>query len=192
MRIGITGHTGSGKTTLLKTIMGLIQPKTGTIRIDGYNCHKKLEFIHARKIFGYLFQDPNDQLFLPTLIEDVAFGPLNLGISASDARHRSQQYIDFVGLSGCENRLTHTLSSGEKRLAALAGILAMRPKCLLLDEPTAGLDPKSQARVAEILCNLNLALLVVSHDWNFLSRITSHCFVLIDGQLCNHPQTSSL
>ena len=183
MRIGVAGHTGSGKTTLLKTIMGLIQPKTGTICIEGHDCYKKSEFIQARKIFGYLLQDSNDQLFLPTLIEDVAFGPLNLGVSSPDAKIRSQQCLDFVGLSGFANRLTHTLSSGEKRLAALAGILAMQPKCLLLDEPTANLDPSSQMRVRDILGNLNLAMLVVSHDQDFLSQVTSHQFVLNDGKL---------
>ena len=183
MRIGISGYTGSGKTTLLKAIMGLIQPKTGTICIEGHNCHKKSEFTRARKIFGYLFQDPNDQLFLPTLIEDVAFGPLNLGVSSTEAKIRSQQCLDFVGLSSFANRLTHTLSSGEKRLAALAGILAMQPKCLLLDEPTANLDPKSQARVEDILRNLNLAMIVVSHEQSFLSQITLEQFMLADGKL---------
>lgn len=182
-RLGLAGHTGSGKTTLLKTIMGLLRPKAGTVRIEGRECRDERDFAKARTALGYLFQNPDDQLFCPTVIEDVAFGPLNLGVAPSQARNIAEECLGMVGLAGFEDRLTHCLSGGEKRLASLAGVLAMRPKALLLDEPTTGLDPESKARVADVLCGLNLGLLVVSHEWDFLTQVTSRYFVLSHGHL---------
>jgi len=182
-RLGLAGHTGSGKTTLLKTIMGLILPKAGSVHIEGQVCRCERDFAKARSALGYLFQNPDDQLFCPTVIEDVAFGPLNLGVAPPQAREIAQECLGQVGLAGFEERLTHCLSGGEKRLASLAGVLAMRPKALLLDEPTTGLDPESKARVAEVLCGLDLALLIVSHEWDFLTQVTSRYFVLSHGHL---------
>lgn len=182
-RAGLAGHTGSGKTTLLKTIMGLRRPDSGTVRIDGRECSSERDFASCRHALGYLFQNPDDQLFCPTLIEDVAFGPLNLGIGASQARETAAMCLEAVGLAGFEDRLTHCLSGGEKRLASLAGVLAMNPKALLLDEPTTGLDPESKARVAEVLMGLDMALLVVSHEWDFLAQVSSTHYVLTHGHL---------
>lgn len=182
-RVGLAGHTGSGKTTLLKTVMGLMRPKSGSVRIEGADCRDERDFATARRVLGYLFQNPDDQLFCPTLIEDVAFGPLNLGASPAEARDLAERCLAQVGLTGFEDRLTHCLSGGEKRLASLAGVLAMRPKALLLDEPTTGLDPRSKARVAEVLCGLDLALLVVSHEWDFLAQVTSRHYTLSHGHL---------
>ena len=182
-RLGLAGHTGSGKTTLLKTIMGLMKPKSGAVRIAGRECREERDFAQARKTLGYLFQNPDDQLFCPTVIEDVAFGPLNLGVSPPEARVIALECLALVGLSGFEERLTHCLSGGEKRLASLAGVLAMRPKALLLDEPTTGLDPESKARVAQVLCNLDLAMLVVSHEWDFLTQVTNTYYELSHGHL---------
>jgi len=113
----------------------------------------------------------------------VAFGPLNLGASQQEARAVALECLSMVGLCGFEDRLTHRLSGGEKRLASLAGVLAMRPKALLLDEPTTGLDPESKARVAEVLRGLDLALLVVSHEWDFLTQVTNRYFTLSHGHL---------
>jgi cobalt/nickel transport system ATP-binding protein len=182
-RVGLAGHTGSGKTTLLKTVMGLLRPKSGMVRVEGRECRQEADFAQARRALGYLFQNPDDQLFCPTVIEDVAFGPLNLGVDPNEARGRAEQCLAAVGLAGFEDRLTHCLSGGEKRLASLAGVLAMQPKALLLDEPTTGLDPESKDRVARVLCGLDLALLVVSHEWDFLTQVTSRYYVLSHGHL---------
>nr|WP_279343456.1 ABC transporter ATP-binding protein [Fundidesulfovibrio terrae] len=182
-RVGLAGHTGSGKTTLLKTVMGLLRPKSGSVRVEGCECRQERDFAQARRVLGYLFQNPDDQLFCPTVLEDVAFGPLNLGVAPDEARDRAGQCLAAVGLAGFEDRLTHCLSGGEKRLASLAGVLAMRPKALLLDEPTTGLDPASKARVAEVLCGLDLALLIVSHEWDFLTQVTARYYVLSHGHL---------
>lgn len=182
-RLGLAGHTGSGKTTLLKAIMGLVTPTGGTVRVLGSECRQNGDFTQARRVLGYLFQNSDDQLFCPTVLEDVAFGPLNLGASQQEARAVALECLSMVGLCGFEDRLTHRLSGGEKRLASLAGVLAMRPKALLLDEPTTGLDPESKARVAGVLCGLDLALLVVSHEWDFLTQVTNRYFTLSHGHL---------
>jgi len=184
-RAGLAGHTGSGKTTLLKTVMGLMRPKAGTVRIEGVACRDERDFAARRHVLGYLFQNPDDQLFCPTVLEDVAFGPLNLGVKPAQAHDLALECLETVGLAGFEDRLTHCLSGGEKRLASLAGVLAMRPKALLLDEPTTGLDPESKARVAEVLRGLDLALLVVSHEWDFLAQVTDTYYILSHGHL--HP-----
>lgn len=182
-RMGLAGHTGSGKTTLLKTIMGLVRPRQGEVRIKGFVCEGESDFAKHRTCLGYLFQNPDDQLFCPTVIEDVAFGPLNLGVKPGVARDVAACCLHMVGLAGFEDRLVHCLSGGEKRLASLAGVLAMRPEALLLDEPTTGLDPESKARVAQVLNGLDLALLVVSHEWDFLAEVTADHYILSHGHL---------
>lgn len=184
-RVGLAGHTGCGKTTLLRTIMGLGKADSGTIRVEGLECRQEKDYLQVRRTLGYLFQNPDDQLFCPSLLEDVAFGPLNLGVSRREARARAEECLALVGLAGFEDRLTHCLSGGEKRLASLAGVLAMRPKALLLDEPTTGLDPESKQRVADVLNHLDLALLVVSHEWDFLAQVARSHYILNHGHL--HP-----
>ncbi len=184
-RVGLAGHTGCGKTTLLRAIMGLGKVESGSIWVEGRECRVEKDFLQVRRTLGYLFQNPDDQLFCPNLLEDVAFGPLNLGVSRKEARQRAGECLALVGLAGFEDRLTHCLSGGEKRLASLAGVLAMRPKALLLDEPTTGLDPESKQRVAEVLNSLDLALLVVSHEWDFLAQVARTHYVLSHGHL--HP-----
>lgn len=184
-RLGLAGHTGSGKTTLLKVIMGLARPDAGEVLVEGAPCRNGKDFARTRRVLGYLFQNPDDQLFCPTVLEDVAFGPLNLGVKAGQAGEIAAACLESVGLAGFEDRLTHCLSGGEKRLVSLAGVLAMRPKALLLDEPTTGLDPESKARVAEVLQGLEQALLVVSHEWDFLAQVAARHCLLDHGRL--HP-----
>lgn len=184
-RVGLAGHTGCGKTTLLRAIMGLGKADSGVIRVEGRECREERDFLLVRRSLGFLFQNPDDQLFCPGLLEDVAFGPLNLGVGRKEARERAEECLALVGLAGFEDRLTHCLSGGEKRLASLAGVLAMRPKALLLDEPTTGLDPESKQRVADVLGSLDLALLVVSHEWDFLAQVAGSHYILNHGHL--HP-----
>ena len=182
-RIGIIGPNGCGKTTLLHLMVGLLNPDKGELRFDGKTVSTKADLRELRKEVGFLFQSSDDQLFSPTVIEDVAFGPLNLGFSAKEAKDIALKTLDDLGLSGFEERITHRLSGGEKKLVALATILAMRPKILLLDEPTNNLDPKTRSHLIEILQGLDLYQIIISHDWEFLSHTTSILYKIDHGHI---------
>lgn len=182
-RIGLIGHTGSGKTTLLSILMGLLRPDAGQVIFEGRAVQTEKGFRPVRRAVGFLFQNADDQLFWPTVLEDVAFGPLNLGMAGDEARAAAERALARVGLAGFGERLTHKLSGGEKRLAALAGVLAMEPKALVLDEPTTGLDPDARERLAKLLLEIDLPRLVVSHDWDFLDRTTTSVVKLAGGCL---------
>lgn len=169
-RLGILGHNGSGKTTLLLAAMGILKPSKGTISFCGNELMSEKDFQAMRAEVGYLFQRSDDQLFSPTVIEDLAFGPLNLGKTPEEALRLAKEKLELVGLNGFENRITHRLSGGEKKMVALASILTMEPGILLLDEPTNDLDPTTRDRLISILSNLDIALCIISHDWDFLDQ----------------------
>ncbi len=182
-RIGLYGTNGSGKTTLFHVIMGLVAPKSGRLLFHGSAVSGEKQFRALRREVGLVMQNAEDQLFNPTVLDDVAFGPLNLGMSPEDARERAIETLAGLGLAGFEDRLTHRLSGGEKKLVSLATILSMRPKVLLLDEPTNGLDPQTRERIIEILDNLPTARIIISHDWDFLARTTTEFMTIRNGQL---------
>lgn len=182
-RIGIIGANGCGKTTLLHLMVGLLTPDKGELLFDGEIVSTKDDLRALRKKVGFLFQSSDDQLFSPTVIEDVAFGPLNLGFSPQEAKKIAMGTLVDLGLSGFEDRITHRLSGGEKKLVALATILAMRPKILLLDEPTNNLDPKTRSHLIEILQGLDLYQVIISHDWDFLSHTTSILYKIDHGHI---------
>ncbi len=182
-RVGLIGANGSGKTTLLHIIIGLLTPQKGTIFLQGEKIQNPDDYKKLRKEVGFLFQNSDDQLFSPTVLEDVAFGPLNLGLSSEEAKQVSITTLEYLGLKGFENRVTHLLSGGEKKLVALASILAMKPKLLLLDEPTNDLDPDTRERLIEILDNLGQPSIIISHDWDFLEKTTDTLYNLSNGQL---------
>jgi len=182
-RVGLVGPIGSGKTSLLRLVVGLTRPRAGRVEVFGRDRVHEADFHEVRRRIGYLFQDADDQLFCPTVLEDVAFGPLNLGKSRGEVRTIVAQTLAQLGLSGYEERIAYRLSGGEKRLVALAGVLAMQPEVLLLDEPTAGLDEVSADRVMDILCTLPQAMMIVSHDHVHLARIAHACWALSDGKL---------
>lgn len=182
-RVGLIGANGSGKTTLLQIIVGLLTPLKGRIYFKGEEITGDHGFRDLRKEVGFLFQNSNDQLFSPTVLEDVAFGPLNMGLTAREARKISIRTLERLGLQGFENRITHMLSGGEKKLVALASILAMRPKLLLLDEPTNDLDPETRARLINILRTLGKPSIIISHDWDFLDQTTDILYNLENGHL---------
>lgn len=187
-RIGLIGANGSGKTTLFQIMVGLLQPETGKVLHGDREMRGEKDFRLLRREVGLLFQSADDQLFSPTVIEDVAFGPLNLGFAPEEARDMAIQTLTELGLGGFEERITHRLSGGEKKLVALATILVMKPRLLLLDEPTNNLDPATRKRLIEILRGLRQAYIIISHDWDFLAATTSRLYALEHGQLhhCGH------
>jgi len=182
-RVALIGPNGAGKTTLLHLIVGLRRPRAGQILIFGEERRVEADFVPVRPRVGLMFQDSDDQLFCPTVLEDVAFGPLNLGRSPAEARADAERTLEVLGLGGFAERITHRLSSGEKRLVALATVLAMRPDVLLLDEPTNGLDEGSQGRLLKHLEGLEQAMLIVSHDRRLLAGITTRAVSLGQGWL---------
>jgi len=182
-RVALAGPTGSGKTTILHLIVGLLKPTAGRIEVLRKPRAREADFHEVRRRVGLLFQAPDDQLFCPTVAEDVAFGPLNLGKPREEVRAIVDRTLRPLGLEGYQRRITYKLSGGEKRLVALATVLAMEPEVLLLDEPTSGLDPQAAGRLIEVLAGLEQAMLVVSHDREFLARVTEARLELREGRV---------
>ena len=182
-RAGLIAPNGSGKTTLFHLIMGLIKPSSGTIRIFGRTVHEEKDFITVRRRIGLLFQDSDDQLFSPTVLEDVAFGPLNLGKSKKEAVAIAEATLASLNLVDFRDRITFKLSGGEKRLVALATIMAMQPEVLLLDEPTTGLDSDTQQQIVDILTGLDISYILISHNMDFLARLTTTIYTMADGKI---------
>jgi cobalt/nickel transport system ATP-binding protein len=173
--LGLVGPNGSGKTTLLHLIMGLLKPQEGRIVIFGREVNTPKDFVQVRQQVGLLFQNPDDQLFCPTVLEDVAFGPLNLGKSRQEAVAIARETMARLGLEGFEERVTYKLSGGEKKLVALATVLAMQPRLLLLDEPTTGLDEATKHRLIHLLQDLDISYMIVSHETDFLNHTVTEC-----------------
>ena len=182
-RIGITGDNGSGKTTLLHIIMGLIKPDSGRVVLFGERRKTEEDFRGARSRMGFVFQDADDQLFCPTVAEDVAFGPRNLGYTAPEALEIVQDTLEMLEIAHLERRVTYQLSAGEKRLVGIATALAMKPEVLVLDEPTAGLTEKAAKKVRKILKQHVPALLLVCHDGKFLSKSVDRIWKVENGKL---------
>lgn len=182
-RLSIVGPNGAGKSTLLKVIMGLLQPTSGRLIAFDKICTVEADFHDLRRRVGLVFQDADDQLFCPTVAEDIAFGPLNLGKSNAEALAIVDRILDQLGLMHLRDRVTHKLSGGEKRLVTLATVLAMDPEVLILDEPTNALDPDNYARLVDILQDLDQAILLVSHDPDFRATIAPAGYRLEQKQL---------
>lgn len=183
-KLAIVGPNGAGKTTLLRALVGLEPVASGTLSLFGIPCRREADFRVARRRIGFLFQDSDDQLFCPTVLEDVSFGPLNLGQTPSGAEATARQALDDLGLGHLADRLTHKLSGGEKRLVCLAGLFAMKPDVIFLDEPTNGVDAVNQARFEAALQSFDGAMILVSHDEAFVTRMATRGMLLEHGQLC--------
>jgi len=179
-RLGVLGANGSGKTTLFHLIVGLLRPDEGRIRAFGREVLARSDYDAVRREVGFLFQDSEDQLFSPTVREDVAFGPLNLGRSKAEALQIVDETLEWLGLAGYADRISYDLSGGEKRLVALATVLAMQPKVLLLDEPASGLDPKTRSELIELLARIGGTQVISTHDMEFV-RATCRRVMLMDG-----------
>ncbi len=179
-RVAVVGPNGSGKTTLLLLACGVLKPSTGVVLVDD----REVQAGGFDPRITYLFQSPDDQLFCPTVFDDVAFGPLNMGLPAEKVRDGVQQALKTVGAEMLAERPPHHLSGGEKRLVALATLLSMSPRVILLDEPTSNLDSRNRRQVIDILQQAPQTLLVTSHDLEFLLEICSRV-LLIDGGRVN-------
>lgn len=187
--IGVIGHTGSGKSTLIQHLNGLLKPTSGTVLIDGENIWQDKARLHACRFkVGLVFQYPEYQLFEETVEKDIAFGPKNMGLSGDEIAERVREAAEFVGLR--EKHLSRSpfdLSGGQKRRAAIAGVIAMRPEVLILDEPAAGLDPKGRERILSQIKSYHektgSTVLLVSHSMEDIARFAGRVLVLGNGRV---------
>ncbi|MBR2557244.1 MAG: ATP-binding cassette domain-containing protein [Methanobrevibacter sp.] len=186
-KIAIMGPNGAGKSTLFSHFNGLTEPTSGHIEIDGEKIvYEKEDLLKVRQKVGIVFQDPNDQLFAPTVKEDVAFGPMNLGLDYDEVKKRITESLEMVGMTGFEEKTPHHLSGGQQKRVAIAGIVAMRPDIMILDEPTAGLDPEGVDKVLNILDELNkegMSIVISSHDIEMVNEFADKIFVLYHGEI---------
>jgi cobalt/nickel transport system ATP-binding protein len=189
-RVGLIGPNGAGKTTLMLSIMNAVR-FTGRILVDSIEVNKKSEKA-SRSRCSMIFQDAEDHLFMPTLLDDVAFGPLNQGCNAKDAQRRAEEAIAQVGLTGLEQRSAHHMSGGQKRAASLATVMSMQVKLLLLDEPGANLDGRSRRKLIEILDARNEAMLLATHDLPMIRRLCSRVILIDRGQIIADRPTNEL
>lgn len=182
-RVGLTGANGAGKTTLFHLIMGLLKPDTGEIAIFGKARKVERDFMEVRRRVGLVFQDSDDQLFCPTVEEDIAFGPLNLGKSQEETKAVVSDVCERLGLKGFERKVTHRLSGGEKRLVALATVAAMNQECFLFDEPVVGLDEATTDRFLRYLKEYGKTYVIITHDREFLRSAVDKVYVLKDSKV---------
>jgi cobalt/nickel transport system ATP-binding protein len=189
-RVGLIGPNGAGKSTLLLSIAGFV-PATGTIRLAGHTLSRST-VRDVRRHLGLVFQDPDDQLFMPRVGDDVAFGPATMGLSPEEVHTRVHEALAAVDLEGYEMRAPYHLSVGEKRRAALATVLAMRPQVLVLDEPTANLDPRSRRRLINLLRGLPGTLLLVGHDLDLILDVCGRTVLLDGGKVVADGPSSDL
>lgn len=180
-KLALVGPNGSGKSTLMLHLAGCIAAQTGTVSLEGVPVGKDLK--RLREAVGLIFQDPDDQLFMPQVVEDVAFGPVAHGVPAEEAHARAREVLESLNVGHLAERPPHRLSGGEKRMAALAGILVMRPEIVVLDEPSAALDPRARRRVIEVLQELDKPLILATHDLDMALDVCGRAVVLFDGRV---------
>lgn len=185
--VALLGKNGAGKSTLFLQFNGILRPDSGEIFIEGKPLkYNKKSLVNARQKVGIVFQNPDDQIFAPTVEEDVAFGPLNLKLPIDEVRKRVTDALRRVGMEGFEKKAPHYLSGGQKKRIAIAGILAMKPEIMILDEPMAGLDPVGAAKIINLLKELNeegITILISTHDVNIIQDYVDKIFVINDGEI---------
>lgn len=188
-RVGLVGANGAGKSTLLSLLCGLYEPEEGQIVVDNVPLQKSTLAL-VRNMIGMVFQNPDDQLFMPTILEDVRFGLVNRGYTQQEVAQKAQQALEQLGIAHLGSRPPYRLSGGEKRSAALATVLTMEPHLILFDEPTAFLDPRSKRKFIDILRELPAACLVATHDIDLVRAACSRVIVLQDGAIvaCDAPE----
>ncbi|MCL1859176.1 MAG: energy-coupling factor ABC transporter ATP-binding protein [Oscillospiraceae bacterium] len=190
-KVAVIGANGAGKSTFLLALTGIITPISGEIIIDGIELNKKT-LNSLRKKTGMVFQNPDDQLFMPTVYEDIAFGPRNYSEKEELIEKSIDEILKNLSVSHLKNRLTHKLSGGEKRLVALAGILVMNPKIILMDEPSSFLDPKARRRLIEILSGLSQTMIIATHDLDMALDLCSRTILLKEGCIYSDMPSSKI
>ncbi|WBB47337.1 ABC transporter ATP-binding protein [Verrucosispora sp. WMMA2044] len=183
-RVALLGPNGAGKTTLVLHLNGILTPTEGQIAVGGLTVGpNRATLAEIRRRVGIVFQDPDDQLFLPTVAEDVAFGPANLGLRGAELAARVDEALAAVGMSEHRDRTPHHLSFGQRRRVAVATVLAMRPEILVLDEPSSNLDPAARRELAGILRTLPVTLLMVTHDLPYAFELCDRSVILDAGRI---------
>ncbi|MEM1726408.1 MAG: ATP-binding cassette domain-containing protein [Candidatus Bathyarchaeia archaeon] len=185
-KVAILGPNGAGKSTLIYHFNGLLMPTSGKVKVLGREVSKEnIDFI--RQKVGLVFQNPDDQVFAPTVFQDVAFGPINLGLPEDEVKRRAKWALEVMELNEVEDKPPHRLSHGQKKRVAIAGVLAMHPEIIALDEPTANLDPKAVSKILELLLKLNkelnATLIIATHDVDFVPLCSDKVCILNRGEL---------
>ncbi len=189
--IALIGENGAGKTTLLLAIVGVLELSNGAIEIDGIRLEKKT-VNEIRKRTGMVFQNPDDQLFMPLVFDDVAFGCRNYGMSEDEIKIQVDETLKQLNINHLHSRSSLKLSGGEKRMAAIASVLAMEPSILMFDEPTAYLDPKAKRSLIETIKKLNHTKIIATHDITFASNVCDRVIILKNGQIAADGATNLL
>jgi cobalt/nickel transport system ATP-binding protein len=190
-RVAILGPNGAGKTSLVLHLNGVLSPSAGSVTVSGLSV-TKANLLEVRRRVGIVFQDPDDQLFMPTVRDDVAFGPRNLGLRGPALDHRVLEALDRVGMVDHVDRPPHHLSFGQRRRVAVATVLAMEPELLVLDEPSSNLDPASRRELADIVRTLDVTVLMVTHDLPYALELCPRSVILSDGVVVADGPTSAL
>lgn len=190
-RVAVLGPNGAGKTTLALHLNGLHRADAGEVAVDGLELSDATVGEIRRRV-GHVFQDPDDQLFMPTVAEDVGFGPANLGVRGHELEHRIADALAAVGMADAANRAPHHLSGGERRRVAVATVLSMQPSILVLDEPTSNLDPASRRELVDVLEALPVAQLVITHDLPFALELCERAVVVDGGRVVADGATADL
>ena len=189
--IAILGPNGAGKTTLILHLNGILGNLSGEIEVAGLE-YTNENIAKIRETVGVVFQDPDDQLFMPTVIEDVMFGPKNFGYSNEEAEKNAIEALKMVGMDNFQDRPPHHLSFGQKRKVAIATVLASKPRLLVLDEPASNLDPASRKDLIEILKNLNISIILVTHDLPMALEICERSLILNEGEIKEDSDTKAI
>jgi cobalt/nickel transport system ATP-binding protein len=189
--VAIIGANGAGKSTLLMHLNGVILPQKGMVRIGEMPVTRET-LPNIRRTVGTVFQDSDDQLFMPTVFDDVAFGPLNLGFPKEEVEKKVRETLEKVGALHLINRATHRLSGGEKRSVAIATVLAMAPDILVMDEPTSNLDPKSRRNLIELLKSFTHTKIIATHDLDMAMDLCTRTIVLSEGKIIADGPTSDI
>ena len=190
-RVALLGPNGAGKTTLVMHMNGIHPTSHGSIHVAGQlvDSKNKESIKEIRSKVGIVFQDPDDQLFMPTVREDVAFGPINMGVTGAELEAQVMQALELVGMADYADRPPHHLSFGQRRRVAVATVLAMKPEILVLDEPSSNLDPASRRELADILRDLDITLLMVTHDLPYALELCSRSVILSQGTIVADGKT---
>ncbi|WP_414469178.1 ATP-binding cassette domain-containing protein [Methanobacterium sp. ACI-7] len=185
--VALLGPNGAGKSTLFLHFNGILRPTSGNITVNGREIeYDKKNLMKVRENVGIVFQNPDDQLFAPTVVEDVAFGPMNMGLSREEVEERVEESLKRVGMDEFKSKAPHHLSGGQKKRVAIAGILAMKPKIMVLDEPTSGLDPKGASQILRILYELNkegMTIIISTHDVDLVPLYAYQVYILSSGKI---------